>query len=141
MDLPLDLIKGQVQEGSIYMFSLEYKKNPKPHYYICLKTTDDVVVFSCCTSQRDSVLNFIDRRGLPYDTVVYISEDHNNPFSKPTYVNCNGIEEIDWETFAEMYNTKKVKFKGTLDSVLYEKIIKGIMLSPLIDRRIRNLFS
>ncbi len=49
----------------------------------------------------------------------YISEEENNPFTKPTYVNCNGIEFVEWEVFAEMYNSNKVKFKGTLDGDSY----------------------
>lgn len=141
MDIPLDLVKGSVQEGLIYMFSLDYKDNPKPHFYICLKTTSDVVVFSCCTSQRDNVLKFIEKRRLPYDTLVFISEEGNNPFTKPTYVNCNGIEIVDWETFAGMHSADKVKFRGTIDGDSYQKIINGIKLSPLVDRSIKKLFS
>lgn len=139
--VPTNLFLTGIQEKKVYYFSSTQINTPDPHYFICIKRCDnEVLILTCCTSQRDTVQNFIESRSLPYETMVWISPaDNENPFKKDTYVNCNNTFYYTLEEFRNMYDSDKINFSGEISLNHYSQIIEGIQKSPLIDEETKEL--
>lgn len=141
MDIPLNVFLQLLPEKSILYFSRNYKDNPEPHYYILMKKEHSLLLFSCCTSQFETNFNFIQRRNLPHETLVYIKDDAaENPFKKDTYVNCNRPELLTFIEFEAIYKKGEVKHKGVLSDEYYDKIVKGILSSPMVETEKKDMF-
>jgi hypothetical protein len=107
MKLPVETFVEAIAERKVYYFASERLNTPEPHYYICIKKTDDdILILSCCTSQFETVKRFVETRNLPYETLVYINpdaDDQNCPFYKQTFINCNEYHSYTVEDFKNMY--------------------------------------
>lgn len=143
MKLPTDIFLSAIEEKKVYYFSSTQINTPEPHYFICLKRTDnDVLIMSCCTSQFDTVRRFVESRSLPNETLVWISpgdQTDENPFVKDTYVNCNSSYTYTIDEFRSMYNSDSVTFSGEISDEHYEQIVIGIHKSPLIDTETKEV--
>ena len=140
MEVSFETFYQVLKEKSILYFSLNYQGNPDPHYYVLLDKGTEILLFSVCTSKLDTILNYVKRRNLNYDTIVFIENEPDNPFSKNTYINCNSPVSIPVEDFKKMFNEGKIKYKDQLDDDHFEQIINGILKSRLVERKIKKLF-
>jgi hypothetical protein len=139
--LPIDVFLKSIEEKKVYFFSTEKINTPAPHFFICVRrTNNDLLIFTCCTSQFEKRRRFIESRGLPFETLVYIKpKDDGNPFDRDTYVDCNDCEIFTLEELAEKYKTGGVEFSGEISDVYYEQILIGLHASPLIDEETKEL--
>jgi hypothetical protein len=135
MKLPIELFLSSIDERKVYYFSTKKISTTDPHYFICIKRSDnDLLIMTCCTSQFETVKNLIETRDLPPETLVWITPaDDKNPFSKDTYVNCNSFFTYTVDEFRSMYSTDSVSYSGEISKDHYLKILYGIHCSPLID--------
>ncbi|MCF2489150.1 hypothetical protein [Dyadobacter sp. CY347] len=140
MEVSFETFYQVLKEKSILYFSLNYQGNPDPHYYVLLDKGTEILLFSVCTSKLDTILNYVKRRNLDYDTIVFIQNEPDKPFSKNTYINCNSPVSIPVEDFKKMFNEGKIKYKDQLDDEHFELIINGILKSRLVERKIKKLF-
>jgi hypothetical protein len=141
MEVSFEAFYQVIKEKSILYFSLNYQGNPDPHYYVLLDTGTEILLFSVCTSKLDTILNFVKKRNLDYDTIVFIESEPDNPFSKNTYINCNSPVSIPCSEFKKMYEEGKIKYKDQLTDKHFDQIINGILKSRLVERKIKKLFS
>ncbi len=143
MKVPLESFVSGIAEKKIYYFSTTEINSPSPHHFICIKRTDDdILVMSCCTSQFSTVKNFVESRKLPNETLVWIApdkNDHNNPFTKDTYVNCNDSFTFTVDEFRERYSNDSVNLSGELSDLHYEQVLIGLHKSPMIDQETKDL--
>jgi hypothetical protein len=141
MKVPFELFLQAVQEKKVYYFTSAKIDSNVPHYFICIKRTDDcVLIFACCTSQFESRKKFIESRELPFETLVYIRPgEDGNPFTKATYVDCNNCHIYTFEEFKRMYNSAAVRYSGEISQIYYEQIIIGLHASPLIAEDIKEI--
>ena len=141
MKVPTDLFLQGIEEKKVYYFSSTRLNTPEPHYYICIKRTDnDILILSCCTSQFDTLRQYVETKSLPFSTLVWVSsKDDSNPFSKETYVNCNEYHPYTLDEFKQMYDSDAIDFSGEISDCHYEQIIVGIHDSPLIEPEIKEL--
>jgi len=141
LKFPVNLFLQGIQEKKVYYFSNKNINTYTPHYYICLKRTDDdLLILSCCTSQFETVKRFIELSDLPFETLVWIKpKDGENPFIKDRYVNCNQYFSYSIDQFKQMYEQDNISFSGEISDVHFEQIIIGIKISPLIDEDIKDL--
>lgn len=115
-------------------------KTPNSHYFICLgKNSDGHLMFSCCTSQFDTVRQLVERNRWPQSTLVYIpGNDTENPFRTDTYVNCNEFFEYSLNELWSMYLDGILSFKGDLPLHSFEQILIGLSDSPQIEDIIKE---
>ena len=135
MKFPVEsFIKG-ISQRKVYYFASTRISSIEPHYYICIeRTPGDILILSCCTSQFNTVSKFVEKRKLPYETLVHISpKGHENPFKMDTYVNCNEYHEYTIEDFKKMYLSDAIVFSGEISEIHYEQILIGLHRSPLIE--------
>lgn len=139
--VPTQTFIDSISNRKVYYFSSNQISSKVPHYFICIRRTEDDLLFmSCCTSQFDTVRKFVESRSLPFETLVHISpKDENNPFDKDTYINCNDLQTYTVEEFREMYDSNDVDFSGVISENHYEQILTGIHLSPVIEDDIKEL--
>ncbi len=135
MKLPVNLFLSAIAEKKVYFFSSDRISTTDPHFFICLKRTEnDVLIMSCCTSQFETVQRFVISKRLPEETLVWIThKDASNPFNRDTYVNCNSSQTYTVDEFRQMYNSDAVKYSGEISEDHYHQILIGVKASPLID--------
>ncbi len=143
MKLPVGTFLSAISDKKIYYFSSNKINSVDPHYYICIKRTDDdILIMSCCTSRFDTVKRFVETRSLPMETLVWISPDvanSDNPFSKDTYVNCNEYQTFTIEEFKNLYNSDSISYSGKISENHYQQIINGLHCSPLVDDESKDI--
>lgn len=138
--LPKDMFLQAVAEGKVYYF-VNKVFGGEPHFHIVIKRTDiDVLIFTCCTSQFDTIRRHIEAKKLPNTTLVWISpSDSSNPFHKDTYVNCNSYSTCTIEEFGVMYENEKVDFSGEISDDHFQQILIGLHDSPQIDEETKDM--
>ena len=133
MKLPTELFISSIDDRKIYYFSTNKISTGEPHHFICIKRTSaDILIMSCCTSQFDTVRRFVETRSLPMESLVWISPDStspDNPFTKDTYVNCNNCFTYTIDEFKAMYSNDSVSYSGKISDSHYEQILIGIQKS------------
>jgi hypothetical protein len=143
MKLPTDLFLSAIDDKKIYYFSTTRINTEEPHHFICIKrTTEDILIMSCCTSQFNTVRRFIETRSLPMESLVWISPDSTsieNPFTKDTYVNCNSCFTYTIDEFKSMYDNDAISYSGKVSDSHYEQILIGIHSSPLVDNETKEI--
>lgn len=142
MKVPIESFISSIKERKVYYFSSDKINVDNPHYFICIKKTEqDILILTCCTSQFETIKRFVETRSLPYETLVWIKpneEDDDNPFIVDTYVNCNKVFEHTIEEFRNKYNSDLISFSGEISMNYYSQIVNGLNLSPLIEGEIKD---
>lgn len=130
-----------IEPGKIYYFkSDQLTSTDLPHYFIVVATpTNDLIIFTCCTSQFEKRKRFLELTQIPFSTLVWIKPNENNGLKKDSYVDCNNCFRYSFEELIEMYNNCKVEFVGCLSDSKLEEIKQGIIESPLIVNEIKLL--
>lgn len=75
MELPLGLIADAAREGNIYFFEDDCPVGVKGHMHVCLKVGERVLLFSTCTSQTNTVLNYVKFLGYDANTFPCFRQD------------------------------------------------------------------
>lgn len=137
--IPWESFKQGLAPGKIYYFST--KDIPTPHFHICVgRTKTDMLFFVCATSQFKTVSRFVESRGLPTETLVYINPTnfHDSPFDRETFVNCNTVSSLPLEQIRLLYEEEGFKFRGELSENYADQVLIGLHKSPLIDAEIKE---
>lgn len=141
LDLPKVLLEDNISEGSIFYFEKDCPIGIKEHMHVCIKKGDRILLFSTCTSQKDTVYRFITRRNFDPNTYPMFVPDNANEFDKDTFVNCNNVYEIGNKEFAKLIEDGMVRrIAGCIDGTGLQAIAKGVKLSKTIERNIKALF-
>lgn len=125
----------------ILYFQCDELNSPHPHYFVCIFVDAmRVAHMSCCTSQFETVRRLIERNRYPETTLVYISEqDSDNPFSKPTYINCNEYFQFSIDELWDWYQHRDLTVKEQLLPMhSFEQIILGFHASNVIEEEIKE---
>jgi len=140
MDIPSSLVSSIIEEGKMYYFSSTKLNTSEPHHFICIKRSDQVLLFSCCTSKFESMTKFVQARKLREETIVTVpSATDGTKLTKHTYINCNEDPiEIALPDFIERLKNNSVKSTGTLPPEYMEKILIGIRASDMIDEEMKE---
>lgn len=99
-------------------------------------------MFSTCSSQTDTAFRLALLKGLDINTFPVFSKNEINHFAKElTYVDCNIVLEVDENYFGKLINERKViLLDGHIDELGLKLIANGVLLSPEVERRIKDLF-
>lgn len=129
-----------IQEREVYYFVSDRISSDIPHYFICIKKTpNEVLIFTCCTTQFEKREKYIIQKGYSMRTLVYINPtDSGTSLTENTLVDCNQYFTYTLEDFTKLFNEGKVSLKGTLDEVYYEKLIIGLHESSVIEAELKS---
>ena len=139
MDIPSNLLKNSIKEGNVYYFASTKINSSEPHYYVCIKKTDnDILIMSCCTSKYDTSYKYIQRNNLPLETLVYLDPQKNSFLSTKTYINCNSYIDFTIDDFLSKYTRGEIKLKGEINKDDYHQIVNGLIISPDIEEELKE---
>lgn len=124
----------------LYKFSSSSLNTAIPHFFVCVTTTqNEVVLFTCCTSQFEKRQNYIERRGLPYSTLVWIKAPNElNELYKDTYIDCNQHFEYTYEDIRVLYDADAITHEGEITEAEWLQIIQGLLDSPRIEEEVKD---
>jgi hypothetical protein len=132
-------IKSTITAGSVYYYHESGLGSPKQHNFIVINidpAKEKVLFLLCCTSQVDSRRKM--RSGFPPETLVELTPLQYSILSKDTVVDCNDVLEHTIEEIARMFSRKKLEERPPLDIRLVKKLRQGVILSPIVDKWIRE---
>lgn len=119
-------------------FSSDKLKTDVPHYFICIAKDDgEILILACATSQFEKRKRFIELRGFPESTLVWI--DPENGFTKDSYIDCKNYYDYTLTRFKSLYQSDKLEYKGKISEAHLEQIHLGIKDSPQIEESIKEL--
>ncbi|WP_319591709.1 hypothetical protein [uncultured Draconibacterium sp.] len=136
-----DVFLANVQPGNIYYFqSDQLNGTNQPHYFIALKNTEnELVFFSCCTTQMERRLRFIERTGSPHSTLVGITPSAENGLQRESFVDCNSIIQHTHDEIAFLVTDGGIDYRGELEEEYLELIYQGIRDSILLEEEVQDL--
>lgn len=139
LEIPPEIqIKSTIRVGSVYYFSEESLKSPEPHYFIVLNINphDDTIIFLvCASSQINKVVNR--RKTCPKSTLVKITPTQYPDFKVMSIVDCNNVFERTVDQLIEKLASNKLRLKTDMDVDLIHQLRRGVIDSPLIEKRIK----
>jgi len=135
-----DVFGNTLSVGKIYLFkSKKLVKTSKPHYFIVISTTSELIMFTCCTTKFEKRANFIESNNIPKTTLVWIKPDNDNCLPEDSFVDCNSFFQYNRTELVQMYNRNEIQFIGYLQESKIEEIRQGIYDSPLIVDEIKEI--
>lgn len=136
----LNVLHSQtIKEREVYYFCSDKISSELPHYFICIKNEDDIVIFTCGTTQWEKRQDYLTRRNKSLSTLVYINPNGAGvDFKKETYVDCNSYQVYTIEEFTNVCKSDEFEYKGTLDENYYVQIIQGLHDSDEIDEEFKE---
>jgi hypothetical protein len=113
---------SSVEKGKIYYFkSSKLVSTTQAHFFIVIANpSDDLIIFTCCTSQFEKRARFIELKS-------------------DSYVDCNRYFQYSKAELIQMYELNRIEFIGYVQDSKLEEIRQGIIDSPLIVNEIKGL--
>lgn len=140
MELPSSLTSTLFKEKTVFYFTSE-QVNKEPHNFVIIKNYNNTFLFfSCCTSQYNTVYNYIKRNNYDEATMTSLDYHKHSFLKKPTFINCNSKIEYSYSEFVQLYEDGKIKYKGRISDEEYKSIVKGILLSEEIEEELKDKF-
>jgi hypothetical protein len=142
MTVTPELFANSISIGKVYYFSSNKLNTSEPHYFVCVanpENKESLLFFVCCTSQYEKRKSYIEKTGLPYETLVWINPTTNNGLKKDTYIDCNKVFEYLKEDLKEMYSDSKITHSGSLSDSHLSQILIGLNKSPRIEKYIKDI--
>lgn len=141
MEIPSDiLINGTIEQGAIYYFPEDSITSDQPHYFVVLNVDprkDAILILACGTSQVKEA--FLRRYNLPKETVVEVSTTECNCFKKNTAFDCNNLIQQSLNNLITKKTQGLLDYKGKLSETVLNKLIKGVVASPMVDRKHKKI--
>lgn len=140
-DVPPEVaIKATIRPGSVYYFRHEsFIYSEDPHYFIVINLdplNEKVLLLVCSTTRPYKV----QQRHLncPEKTLVQVTPSQYPDFTLTSIIDCNNV--IDTETINSLINrlaNKELVMKTEMDIELVEQFREGVLVSPVVSRRIK----
>ena len=129
-----------MQKGNVFYGLFRELSSGKSHFLIVINTPSEdmpYIVLTAITSQIEKAKRRLQMNGLSPETLVELSPSDYPPLHLPSVVDCNyplkcpkDLFEMDFGDFNR---------KEDMPKHLVEKIISGILLSPLVSNEIKKL--
>ena len=143
MLVPADVcIKSTIRPGSVYLFLEDsFEGCDKKHYVIVLNSnplSDELLFLVWSKTLSEKVFLHIDSASLPIETFVDIT-GKCDWLAHPTVVDCNNVIEKDINELIGELESGELKMIGTVSEEILSSLISGVLISPLVDRRIQKI--
>ena len=127
MILPKSFFLNTAKEKDIFYFSTDKISSTKKHYFICIKkSAKEILLFTCCTTQKEKREQYFKLKNYSLRTLVYINPTKENGLTEDTWVDCNNIFPFTTEEFKTFCDDGRIEFKGELSDIHYEQILIGL---------------
>ena len=133
-------IRSTIRLGSVYYFPEDSFQSSEPHYFIVINTNplgDEAIFLVCASSKINKVKKH--RSTCPCETLIEITPDQYTGFRVATIIDCNKVFERSVEQLVDKLLKKKLKIKSEMDTSIVEQLRRGVISSPLVERRIKAL--
>lgn len=140
------LIRQCIQQRSVfYTNSLNQDSTSnEPHNFVVLNSDplgQGVVILVMCTTQHTKVRKRVVRNGFSSDTIVFISTSETQILKKDTSVDCNEFQDLDLDDFMNTVIKRKLRYRGTIESLILNKLVESIQLSTMLPKKYESFFS
>ena len=141
MILPHSLYTSTVAEKDIFYFVTDKINSSEPHYFICIKKTNNqILLFTCCTTKGGKRESHLLKTNGSLETIVYIRPGHQgNKLTQESYVDCNNYQEFTIDEFKSICDSGKIQYKGTLSDDYYIQILIGLHKSDNISDETKDI--
>lgn len=107
----------------------------EPHYFVVLNRNplgSKMLLLLVATSQVEKAQKRILRKNLPAESLVVIDDAAYGDFTKESCIDCNKLFNKSLEELCEQWKKKEIRPHRDMPRELVEKLIEGVMASPLI---------
>lgn len=134
MNIPLEIRLG-LRQGTVYYMAERGLSSVEPHYFVVLNKNplgSKIVLLLVASSQVEKAKGRISRKKLPPESLVVIDQTAYDDFTKESCIDCNKLFTKSLEELCEQWRKKEIRPHKDLPRALVEKLIEGVMASPLI---------
>lgn len=143
MEVPPEVhIKGTIQTGSVYYFSVSQISSDEPHYCVVLNhvpNSNDLIVLAVASSKVEKRKGYVARQNLPQETIVEILPGESPLFRKHTVFDCNSIIQEPLQTIIEKLACGELTVKSQLPDSILQSILLGVHKSPVVEKEIKKM--
>lgn len=143
MDIPPEVkLKGSIQPGSVYYFPEEKFSSSNSHYFVVLNIdplSDEVLLLVCASSQVEKVKEYCASLQLSKKTLVIVSPEEYECFTKKTIFNCNDLKIKTIQQLVDKLKRGKLVLKAEMDETLVKKLRKAALRSPIITNKHKKM--
>lgn len=143
MEIPSDIfVNHTVEQGSIYYFPEESFLSKESHYFVVLNldpVNDTVLVLTCGTSQVQRAVER--RKTMPKETVVIVSLKECPELKRETAFDCNRLILKSLGNLIQKKEDGELNYKGKLTNEILTKLIKGVLASPMVERKYKKIIA
>lgn len=142
MDLPVSLIGTSIEESKIYYFTSNSPIGIPQHMHVCIRVKEQMLLFSTCTSQTDTVYRLAVFQKWDMNTFPCFKRNAMNQFTRDlTFVNCNNIIRCSQDDFANYLKQGVIiPLEGVMDEEAMRLIANGVRKSKVVTQEIKDLF-
>lgn len=142
MDLPSEVVlQFTLQPGAVYLFKHDAFPD-HPHYFVVLNkevNQGDVLYMVCASSKLDKREEWVQRRRIPSDTLVYVEPGECSFLKKRTVFDCNAVYPIAFEVLKIKLDSSEVLTVQAIDEDILSRLRDSVKKSPLVLRNIKKL--
>ena len=131
---PEIVIITTLRVGVVYKITApELITTEQPHYFVVVAISDSDNYMLLSTSQLQSKIKYLTKRGYDLDTLAYISPNKQNGLTKDSYFNCNDSFTITKRQLIEKVRQGNLLVAGKLSLDEYNKLVYSMNLSYVND--------
>lgn len=146
MHIPPEVqVHATLQTGSVYYFAEDSPKftSTEPHYFVVVNQdprTEEFLILVCASSQVTKTQDRIQNLGYPEETLVLLTPDDYELFTKDTVINCNTVFQKSIQEIIEKGNQGNLRVcRALMPPAIVAQLQQGIQASPRIERKIKKM--
>ncbi len=131
-----------IKQGAVYYFTSSQLSSSEPHYFVVLNKSpidDPIVLLGVATTKVRKKLEWVNKVGLPTNTIVIVRQGKSAVFSKETAFNCNQPTEMLATDFFDKCKFELFEYKGEIEQDILVEVIHAVQGSPMVTERIKEL--
>ncbi len=143
MDIPPEyVIKSTIKTGSVYYFNEESFESDHGHFFVILNENpllDGDLIMVHATSKVEKRQYWVNKRGFPQETLVEVNPLDCDFISKPSIFDCNVVTHHTLTVLIDKKASGELKLIGQIDATLANKLINGVLASPVVENKIKKV--
>ncbi len=142
MEIPPEIkINYTLEQGYTYYFMEESFSSDDPHYFVILNSNldeADDIYFVNATSQIVKVRDRQSILGRRPDSYVEVKKEDCSFLTKDSIFDCNSVTKKSKQSLIDKVSNEELGLVGSIDQNILDKIIAGVLLSPLVEERVKQ---
>jgi len=146
VEIPFDIqVLATLQSGSVYYFQEDARdfSSTAPHYFVVVNIepqTEELLILVCASSQVARRQEAIKRLGYPEETLVLMTSEDYEHFTKETVIDCNRVFLKTTREIIDKGQQGKLRIcSEKMPSKIVKQLQSGLIASPKISRKVKNM--